>query len=94
MLESLSDSLTKTANHLSSMNLPQLGSNVVATVETTAKLTSNLNELVEYSAPDIKEILENLSMASVSLRVFADEIRDNPSLLLRSREEEALEETK
>lgn len=94
LLESLSDSLTKTANHLNRMNLPQLGSNVVATVEATSELTSNLNELVEYSSPDIKAILENLSMASASLRVFADEIRDNPSLLLRPREEEALEETK
>lgn len=94
LLESLSDSLTKTANHLNRMNLPQLGSNVVATVEATSELASNLNELVEYSSPDIKTILENLSMASASLRVFADEIRENPSLLLRPREEEALEETK
>ena len=94
MFENFADSLTRTVNHLNRMNLPSVGSNVTEIVESTAKLTSDLDVLVETSTPQIGVILENLSAASASLREFADEIRENPSLLLRSRDNEPLEETR
>ena len=94
MFENFADSLTRTVNHLNRMNLPSVGSNVTEIVESTAKLTSDLDVLVETSTPQIGVILENLSAASASLREFADEIKENPSLLLRSRDNEPLEETR
>lgn len=94
MFENFADSLTRTVNHLNRMNLPALGSNLTEIVESTAKLTSDLDILVVSSAPQINVILENLSAVSASLREFADEIRETPSLLLRSRDNEPLEETR
>lgn len=94
MFENFADSLTRTVNHLNRMNLPKVGSNVTEIVESTAKLTSDLDVLIENSTPQINVILENLSAASISLREFANEIKENPSLLLRSRDDKPLEETR
>lgn len=94
MFENLSDSLTRTVNHLNRMNLPQVGSNLTATVESAALLTANMNGLVESSRPKLDEILDNLASASASLKDFVEEVKSNPSLLLRSRDEEPLEETR
>lgn len=94
MFENLSDSLTRTVNHLNRMNLPRVASNLTATVESTAMLTANMSDLVETAKPGLNEIIDNLTSASASLKEFADEIKSNPSLLLRSRDEEPLEETR
>lgn len=94
MFENLSDSLTRTVNHLNRMNLPEVGSNLTATVASSARLTANMNDVVETAKPRLDEILDNLSAASASLRELADEVKSNPSLLLRSRDEEPLEETR
>ena len=39
-------------------------------------------------------IMEQIEQAGVSIRQLADEIRENPSLLLRSRDPEPLPETR
>lgn len=94
MFENLSDSLTRVVNHLNRMNLPKVAGNLASTVESASMLAGNVNELIDSAKPDIGEILENLSAASVSLREFAEEVKNNPSLLFRSRDGEQLPETK
>ena len=94
MFENLSDSLTRVVNHLNRMDLPKVASNLTSTVESASKLTGNVNELIESVKPNIGEVLENLAAGTASLREFVEDVKNNPSLLIRPRENEQPSETK
>ena len=71
-----------------------MASNLTSTVESASKLTGNVNELIESVKPNIGEVLENLAAGTASLRELVEDVKNNPSLLIRPRENEQPSETK
>ena len=93
ILESFTDSITKVMNHLNKMDLAAAGSNIVSIVSSAAKAVEGAGDFIETQMPALKEAVSNIESASGSLGAFAREVKDNPSLLIRSRDEKPLPET-
>ena len=75
------------------MDLAGSWSNVMAAVEAAHTLMGTAGALVESQQGNIGEILSNMRDASASLRDLANQLRDNPSLLLRAQDPQPLAET-
>lgn len=93
LLESASDALPVLLAKLERIDFAGSWSNVLSTVENANSLMGSASTLVDSQQGNVSEILGNVRDASAALREFADKIRENPSLLLRSRDYEALPET-
>lgn len=93
IIESFSDSATAVMNRLKNADLQSVFTNLNTIVENVAELTENSNELVKSERGNIEALIATLNRAAESLEQFAAKISDSPSLLLRSREAEALPET-
>lgn len=93
MLESFSDSATRVMNQIDRMDFAGFWTNLSAAVNNSASAIGNMDELLSGERTRISRILGNLEATSESLREFAAEIRDTPSLLLRSKPPEPLPET-
>ena len=93
LLQSASDTIPKVLNKLDKMDLVGSWSNVMATVEAAHTLMGTAGALVESQQGNIGEILSNMRDASASLRDLANQLRDNPSLLLRAQDPQPLAET-
>ena len=94
ILQSAADSATQILNQINRMDLLAAWSNAVGAVENANAAIGTLNTLLESNAGNLGEILANLREASASLRDFAEEIKANPALLLRSNDPERLPETR
>lgn len=94
ILDSFSDAATSLINNLNDIDVRGAWSNITAFSESTARLTENANAILESQKAVIGGILEQVEQAGYSIRQLADELRDNPSLLLRPRDAEPLPETK
>ena len=79
---------------LDKMDFVGAWSNIVRLTGSAAGLCEDIGEIVETERGRIGTIIESMDGAASSLRSFSDEIRDNPSLLLRSRDAEPLDETR
>jgi len=69
-------------------------SNVMDAVTSANLLMSTVNTTAETQQGNLADILTNLRDTSSALRDFSYQIRDNPSLLLRSSDAPPLPETK
>ena len=76
------------------MDLLAAWTNAVATLESANVAIGSLGTLLETNSGNINEILDNLREASSSLRDFANDVKSNPSLLLRSNDPDRLPETR
>lgn len=94
IFESAADSATRVMQQLDKMDFVGAWSNIVRLTGSAAGLCEDLGEIVETERGRIGTIIESMDGAASSLRTFSDEIRDNPSLLLRSRDAEPLDETR
>ena len=94
ILQSAADSATQILYQINRMDLLEAWSNAVATLESANLAISSLGTVLDTNGGSVNEILDNLREASASLRDFANEIRSNPSLLLRSNDPERLPETR
>lgn len=94
MLETAADSASKVLRQLNGMDLALVWSNVVRFTDSAAGLCENAGGMLETERGRISSILDNLESATSSLKEFAETVRDNPSLLLRSRDAEPLDETR
>ncbi len=94
LLESFSDAATKVMNQINRMDVAGLWSNVNAAVEAISKTAEGTEALLESRRGDIEKTAGDLMETMSSLRAFADEIRANPSLLLRERIVSPLPETR
>lgn len=94
MLDSISDAAAKFFNQMNRMKFQTVWSNVTSIADSAAGFAANLDELVESQRTAVSEIVNNLNEATMSLRTLVDTVRDNPSLLLRGSEQEALPETR
>ena len=93
MLEGFADSATKIMNHLKNMDFGTAYASLTSTVSSAGRAVDEVRALVVDERPALDAILSNLEGASATLKDFAERIRDEPSLLLRSRDERPLPET-
>ena len=94
MLESFSDAATHLMNQLNKIDVNGVWSNLSSLVSDTAKMAQNANAILESQRTAIDSIMNEVEEAGIRIRLLADEIRNNPSLLLRPRDPDALPETK
>ena len=94
ILDSFSDAATRLVNQLNDIDVRGTWSNMTALSEHTVRLTDNVNSILESQKAVLGGIMDQVEQAGNSIRLFADEIRENPSLLLRPRDPEELPETK
>ena len=93
MLESFSDSATRVMNQIDRMDFVGFWTNLSSAVDNSASVLMNVNEILMEERGRISQILSNLEATSEALKEFSAEIRENPSLLLRSSASEPLPET-
>ncbi len=94
LLENFSSAATRVMNEINKMDLTAAWSNVAAIASSAADLTRNVNALVECQRTGINEIMENVASAAAAIRDLTQKLNENPSLLLRSADQEELPETK
>ena len=93
LIENFSASAVKLMNHLNKMDLARVASNITEMVESAARTANNIDSLVESSSPRISSALSDLESAARSIAVLAEELKDEPSLVIRGRSYEPLPET-
>jgi len=94
LLDNFSDSATKVMNQINRMDLESVWSNVNASVESLARVTESMRVVLESRQADIDKITSDLSATMGSVKECAEEVRANPSSLIRERIPRALPETK
>lgn len=94
ILESFSDATTRLVNQLNEVDVHSTWSNITALASDTARLVDNANAILESQRAVLGGIMDEIESVGSSFRLFADELRQNPSLLLRPRDAEPLPETK
>ena len=75
------------------IDLSSAWSNVSAVAESAARAAGNIDRLVENEKENVAEIVRKLDEAAASAKEFADELKENPSLLIRANDAEPLPET-
>ena len=93
LLESASDALPGLLAKFRRIDFDGGWSNAMDAVSAASSLLGTANTIMETQQGGIADILTNLREASSALRDFSFQIRDNPSLLLRSADAPALPET-
>ena len=93
LLESASDALPGLIAKVGKIDFGGGWSNVMDAVTSANALLGAANTVVDSQQGCLAEILGNLRDASSALREFSFQIRDNPSLLLRSADAPTLPET-
>ena len=94
ILQSAADSVQRILSQIDRMDLVDAWTNLIVTVRNAGAAFDNAGGLLDAQRGNVDEILSNLRDASSALRAFADEVRSNPSLLLRDRSPEPLDETR
>jgi len=94
ILQSAADSVTQLLDQLNRMDFVTAWSNVVAVTGNANVLVQDATALIQAQKGNVGEIMDNVREASIGLRAFTDEIRANPSALLRSSTPERLDETR
>ncbi|MGN0854353.1 MAG: MlaD family protein [Kiritimatiellia bacterium] len=93
MLESFSDSVTAVMNRFKRMDFTVAWSNLASIAQSVADLSSGASALLEGQRAHVDEILSNLTSASRSIKELAEDLKSNPSLLLRAADPQPLPET-
>ena len=94
ILQSAADSATQILDQINRMDLLAAWTNIVGTLENANSTLASLGALLESNGGNVGEILDNLRETSASLRDFANDIKSNPSLLIRSNDPDRLPETR
>lgn len=93
LFDNLAVAAAKVLNQINRMDLNQAWSNINASVEALAAATDGARTMIQTRQGDLDRILDNISETTVSLKGLADELRRNPSLIIRERRQGRLEET-
>lgn len=93
LLESFSESATKVMNQINRMDISAVWSNIQATTEAMARTTESMRGAVEARHADIERLLENANETVDAAKDTAQQVRRNPSLLIRNRVRRPLPET-
>ena len=87
------DAATRVMNQMNKMDFESVWSNVQSIAESTARLTANVDSLVEGQRAAVGSIVQSVSDAAERLGELARRLEENPSLLLRPADPEPLPET-
>ena len=93
LLESASDALPGLIAKLDQVNISAGWSNVMDVVISAGTLMGSANTVIETQQGNLAEIMSNIRDASSALRDLSYQLRDNPSLLIRSADQQSLPET-
>lgn len=93
MLESISEGASHVINQMNSIDIKSVWSNVTELTQSAATLTARANELIESSSSALGSILNEVEGVSANMRSLVEDLKENPSLLLRGRDNEPLPET-
>ena len=93
LLDSFSDSATRVMNQINKMDMTSVWSNVAATVQAVSKTMEGAQAMIETRLGDVEKVMGNLTEITGSLRELVNEVKENPSLLIRERIAEPLPET-
>ena len=94
ILQNAADSAQQILNQLNKMNFVEAWSNVLDVTRNASSALENFNVVLTGEQGTISEILGNVREASASLRDFANDVRNNPSSILRSYTPEQIDETR
>lgn len=94
ILQSAADSMTQLLDQLNRMDIAGVWSNVARITESVGGLVDEASGLLSSQRGNVEAILGNVRDASAGLGEFAEEIRRNPSAILRERTPERLDETR
>ena len=93
LLDNVADAATKVLNQINQMDLSAAWSNVAASVDSLARTMDAVQTMLETRKDDIDRMLDDLSETAESVKRMSSELKHNPSLLIRERRPERLEET-
>ena len=93
LLDNFQESATKVMNQINRIDLNAFWSNISASVESISAASLSTRHLVEGYQPEIERTLRNLEDATSSLRGFAEQIKMDPSMLLKGVQVNQLPET-
>jgi len=93
LFESLSVAATKLLNRMKKMDFVQVWSNVNRTADSAARTAANLDAMVDSQRAGIASIVRNVEDVTASLKTLSEDLRQNPSLLLRENDPRPLPET-
>lgn len=94
LLDSFSDAATKVMNQINRMDVTAMWSNVNASVQALAKTTEGAQAVLESRRGDLDKVAGDLMETMSSVRELVEELRANPSLLVRERVAKPLPETR
>lgn len=94
ILDSAAAAADRIMAQLDRIDLVDGWTNIVNTLTTASSVLDGADRIIQSESAKVSEILENVRGASSSLHDLVDELKSNPSLLIRSRDAEPLEETK
>ena len=93
LFENFSDSLTKVMSQINKMDLAAVWSNVNDTVQSLANAAESAKLAVETGHNDLEKLFGDLTETTAAAKDLVQQLRDNPSLLVRERIAEPLKET-
>ena len=93
LMEGFADAATRVMNQMNKMDFESVWSNVQSIAESTARLTANVDSLVEGQRATVGSIVQSVNDAAERLGELARRLEENPSLLLRPADPEPLPET-
>ena len=94
ILQNVEDSARHILAQLDQIDLVAAWTNILDVTRNASAALGNLNETLSSEQGGISEIVGNIRDASSSLREFADQIKNNPSSVLRAYTPDRLEETR
>lgn len=93
LMDNFSDAATKVMNQINNMDLTTTWSNVSASVQSAALMLESAQTMMETRQAEVDSILSDAAETVSSLKVLSEELKTNPSLLIRERIAEPLPET-
>ena len=93
LFDNIAVAATKVLNQINRMDLKTAWSNINASVEALARATDGASTMIQTRQGDVDRILDDLSETAVSLKGLSAELKRNPSLIIRERTPQRLDET-
>ena len=93
LLDNFSDSATKVMNEINRMDIASVWSNVGAAVESASHAAESIRVIVDSARASVDSIVQDAADAASALRDVTLDLKRNPSLLIRERKADRLEET-
>lgn len=93
LLDNFSDAATRVMNQINKMDIAAVWGDVAASVQAVSKTMESAQAIAESRRGDIEKIFGDLSEITASLKELVEEVKANPSLLIRERVAEPLPET-